>query len=166
MFKLTQEYLKTILKYENGNLIWIKTSNYHKRRIGTVSGYKRPDGYMQIRIKDKSYLLHRLVWLYHNGEFPTKDLDHINFNTKDNRIENLREATKSENQWNIGITKQNTSGFKGVSYDKRRGTWNSAVTIKSKKKYLGAYKTPEEAGEVYIKHIKEHHSEFIFKDYR
>lgn len=76
-------------------------------------------GYVQIKISGKLYHAHRLAWLYVYGYMPEKEIDHINRIRDDNRIANLREATSQLNSLNTGIYKNNTSGSKGIYYNKR-----------------------------------------------
>ena len=78
-------------------------------------------------------------------------VDHINGNTLDNRRENLRVCTRSENQRNRGKIKNSTSGFKGVSWHKNVGKWQASIGIAGIMKYLGLFTNPEEAHKAYCK---------------
>jgi hypothetical protein len=106
------------------------------------------------------YLGHRLVWLYHNGCWPSKFLDHIDGDRENNRIENLREASRTDNNRNVSRQRNNTSGFKGVSLMKRDNVWIAQITVNRKNYYLGRFSTPEEAYAAYCKAAKELHGEF------
>lgn len=98
---ITQEQLQDRFVYINGTLIYRYSCG--KRKLGSSAGYMKSDGYWRVYIHGKGYYLHRLIWLYHKGTNPTLELDHINRNKSDNRIENLREVTHKENQsWMIG----------------------------------------------------------------
>jgi hypothetical protein len=104
-------------RYENGNLYWIKPGA--KRTVGSVAGTKGdPRGYVRLSIhidgKHHRVLAHRAIFLMHHGYLP-HEIDHIDGNPLNNRIENLREVTKSENLSNTKIYRNNTSGTKGVS---------------------------------------------------
>lgn len=108
-----------------GEFSWLRESRRGIRAdgsVGTVNG----QGYKQINYKGKIYLLHRLVWLFANGEWPAKNLDHINGTRSDNRIENLRLATYQDNARNQKLHSRNTSGFSGVSQDSR-GLWDCRI---------------------------------------
>lgn len=87
-------------------------------------------------------------------------VDHINGNTLDNRKENLRLCTMSQNMFNQGAQKDNTSGYKGVSYVKDRGKWSAQIAIRGKTHYLGYFHTPNEAYEAYCTAAKQLHGEF------
>lgn len=97
---ITQEELKYRFQYQDGNLIYKYAVG--KRPIGAIAGYKKPDGYWRIYIKGKGYYLHRVIWFYFHGVWP-KELDHIDRNKSNNKLENLRSVTHKENQqWMIG----------------------------------------------------------------
>ncbi len=91
---------------------------------------------------------------------PDTQVDHRNVNTLDNRNENLRIATASNNQQNKRKYKNNTSGYKGVVYAKRRGKWQAVIKINGKAKFLGYFATPESAFAAYTKAALELHCEF------
>lgn len=98
---ITQQELLSRFLYKDGTLIY--KYSIGKRKLGTIAGYIKPDGYWRVYIRNKAYYLHRLIWLYHYGKFPSKELDHINGDKSDNRIENLREVSHKDNQsWMIG----------------------------------------------------------------
>lgn len=156
---ITQDELKKFLKYnpDTGVFTWIVYTGGNIKK-GAIAGSRRPNGYIDIRINRTGYLAHRLAWLYMNGEFPKKEIDHINRNKSDNSFCNLREASSSQNHFNREKQKNNTSGFKGVT-PKDNG-YQAQATFKGKHIHLGWFKTPEEASKVYQKFIKENHGEF------
>ncbi len=88
------------------------------------------------------------------------DIDHINGNKSDNRIDNLRLATFSENSWNAEKRSDNTSGHKGVSFDKRRGVWVAYINAYGKRKHLGRFYLIEDAYKAYEKASIDIHGEF------
>ncbi len=100
--------------------------------------------------------MHRLLM----GEPDNMDIDHVDGDGLNNRRNNLRLATKSENGRNRGANVTNTSGFKGVSWHKAAGRWLAQITVKRKNKYLGLYNTPEEAHAAYCDASKKYHGEF------
>lgn len=106
-------------------------------------------------------LAHRVAWAVHYGEWPEKDIDHINQDKGDNRICNLRLATDQENLRNIPKFSTNTSGYKGVSLIKKTGKWNARISTGSEYKSLGNFDTPEDANEAYIDAAKRYHGEFF-----
>lgn len=113
-------------------------------------GHVADDGYRRISADGKPVLAHRLAWLLTHGKFPNALVDHINRVRDDNRIENLREATHSENHQNqVGARKSSRSGVRGVSWCARDGKWKAAIRVKGKEHFLGRFETPEEAAEAY-----------------
>ena len=90
-------------------------------------------------------MAHRLAWLYHYGQWPNGDLDHINEVKDDNRISNLREATRAQNMQNVRRHKHNTSGYKGVSWMPDRHKWRAYIFVNYKQQHIGLYNSPEEA---------------------
>ena len=104
-----------------------KYFTYHKDGTFTRSdrknsnGRKDKQGYVIIKIKTKQYKAHRLVFAYFNGRFPVKEIDHINRIRCDNRIENLREATRAENNRNKSWEPNKDTGEIGIYLDKTKG---------------------------------------------
>ena len=94
------------------------------------------------------------------GKWPENDIDHINVARGDNRFSNLREATRSENLRNRGAQKNNTSGFKGVSWQKSSRKWDARINIHGKVVHLGYFDDPEDAYQAYCQAAKELHGEF------
>ena len=94
-----------------------------------------------------------------NGYFP-QEVDHIDGNKTNNKIENLRAATKSQNQHNSKINKNNKSGVKGVCWDKRKNKWKSQVALNKKNYYLGHFDNIEQATTIVNKFRKEKHLQF------
>lgn len=106
--------LRDLFDYVDGNLIWRRPrKGVNKDRI---AGYTRPDGYRATRIDGKSYLVHRLIYLYHNGYMPVV-IDHKDGNPANNKIENLRECSMSQNSQNSKIKSGNRSGVKHVRWE-------------------------------------------------
>ncbi len=113
--------------------------------IGTVAGCRRDNGYRVISLYDRLYREHRLVWLYVHGVWPSDEIDHINGVRDDNRINNLREATRKQNSANR--RKLNGDLPKGVT--KHRGKFRAQIRIQGRVKHLGVYDTPEQAHAAY-----------------
>lgn len=157
---LTAEKLKEVLSYDpmTGEFIWLVKSN--SRAIGSIAGSFDSKGYCQIKIGQRVYKAHRLVWLYVHGVWPSKGLDHFDGVKNNNRLSNLREATQVQNLHNVGLTSANTTGFKGVSFHKRSGKFIAAARIHGKKTHLGLHATAELASEAYQAAAKEHHGTF------
>lgn len=159
---MTQNELKNIVHYnkETGKFTWLNCnrSTYNNTEL---KGSDDKDGYLTVKINQVRYRLHRLAWLYVYGEFPKHQLDHINHIKYDNRIDNLRNATNQQNQWHKPASKRNTTGAKGVI--KRGNSFTAQMTINGKKKYLGSYKTVDEAKNAYINMAKQLHGEYVYE---
>lgn len=124
---------------------------YKRKRDGEIGrgiGYYG-NRYATMNIKGKSYLLHRLAWFYVNGEWPKDDIDHINGLTKDNRIENLRCASRKQNSWNRRMAKNNTSGYKGVSSHAKSGLYVAQAKQNGRVIVLGFFSDPKSASAAY-----------------
>lgn len=133
--ELTKAELDALLRYipETGEFHWINKNN--RRAAGDVAGTKSTDGYTAIRIGGKGYRAHRLAWLTMTGEVPPNQIDHINGLGRDNRWENLRLATPSQNQCNRKMDIRNKTGIKGL-FLRDDGLWQAQVTICGKSIYL------------------------------
>ena len=96
------------------------------------------------------YKAHSLVWFYFNGTWPTKVIDHINGDTLDNRIENLRDVSHQQNSWNLQKAKCNSkSGYLGVDWKPDRKKWRAQIRINGAKKLLGYFDAVEDASAAY-----------------
>jgi len=157
--KLALEDLKRFLHYnpETGVFTWIAKAA--KNTVaGTVAGRPLSNGYLAISLNKKAYYSHRLAWFYSYGYMPPDQIDHINGVRDDNRLSNLRLANQGENQQNLYLPlSHGTSGYLGVSFDKRSKKWESRIGINHKKRFLGYFSTPEEAHLAYLKAKREMH---------
>ena len=155
---LTQEYLQSAFEYRDGNLYWLESPN-KKIKIGKKAGTLTKSGYINICIDRKFYRAHRLIFLHQNGFLPNF-IDHIDCNKSNNKVKNLRVATKSQNQCNKAITSSNKSGVKNVSWSKYREEWVVQISINGKKKFIGRYKDLELADLVATEARDKYHKEF------
>lgn len=124
--------------------------------ITTTSYY----GYIVICINKYLYMAHRLAWLHTYAAWPKDEIDHINCNRADNRISNLRQATRFENARNQPLRATNTSGLKGVSQHTETKKWTASITYNRKMTNLGLFDTPEAAHSAYAAEAKKLHKEF------
>ena len=159
---LTQERLKELLHYDDatGLFTW-RVVNNNRVRVGAVAGSVTGYGYIQIQIDGHRYQSHRLAWLYVHGEIPPDQIDHIDHCKNNNRIENLRLATGCQNQMNRRVSVKNTSGYKGVHFDKNTCKWMASARANGgRRHYLGLFDTAEQASEAYQAFARQHHGEF------
>ena len=155
---ITQEELKQLLSYdpETGVFVWLVSRG--KSKIGKVAGHVMlKDGYIQIGISGKYYQAHRLVWLYTYGNFPDCQIDHIDGNPANNKLENLRLAPRNvlDNGQNKKLHKNSTTGFNGVTYSKSSRKFLSRICIENKRINLGYFDTAESAYDARLKAQKE-----------
>jgi hypothetical protein len=135
---LNQEEIRYFFHYrEDGCLLW-KERRGRRGRVGDIAGYVETNGYLRIRLYGKTFQAHRLVWLYHHGYLPENQVDHIDRNKLNNRIENLREVSKSCNMRNTGNRTDNSSGVKGVRWHRREEKWEARVKAPEKTINLGS----------------------------
>ena len=157
MSDLTAERLREVLDYdqETGVFTW-KIRTHSRVKAGDVAGALRPDGYIQISIDGCLHRAHRLAWLYVTGESPPSEIDHINCVKNDNRISNLRLATRSENLQNqLRAKSNNNTGFLGVSPNLWK--FKAEIQVDGKRRYIGTFPTPEEAHAAYLKAKRQLH---------
>ena len=137
---ITQERLKELFNYDpkTGSLTrLISPSNCVQ--VGDIAGSDKGSGYLQIKIGGRSYMAHRLAWLYVHGKWPLDQIDHINHARGDNRIANLREVSHAENQKNTSMIKNNTSGIMGVRWNKSVNKWRACIKSDGRQIHLGYF---------------------------
>ena len=141
--------------YEQAMLMWnTRYSGKVAGSVGSVNEY----GHRTVSVDRKRVLIHRVIWEMHNSPIPEKmKVDHIDGNATNNRIENLRLATNSENSMNSRMKKNNTSGYKGVSYRKDSGKWRASIRKGDRQITIGDFKTPKEAHYAYVEAAKTLH---------
>lgn len=142
---LTADSLREMLCYdsETGIFTWRETRHWRALKGTVAGGCSHQRGYRAIRINYRSYLAHRLAWLYVYGEWPSKEVDHINGDTADNSIKNLRQCTRQQNCWNGTVRDQNGVGERHIY---RRGNSFRVKFLKNKKYlYNRQFKTLERA---------------------
>lgn len=120
--------LKELFDYDRRGFFVRKTGGFAVRKGQRAGSTKRKDGYCQMRVDGTKFLTHRLVFLYHNNFCPIH-IDHINRKPWDNRIENLRETSYSNNNLNRKKHKNNSSGFRGVYFCNTYKKWKAQVRV-------------------------------------
>lgn len=158
--EMTQAYLRTILDYngQTGRFTWLKPPKYDRDLLGQEAGC-RSSGYVIIRIGNKKYQAHRLAWLYVHGSFPpTEETDHWDRDKCNNALDNLRPATRGQNQSNtIGRSKK---GYpKGVR-ETSAGRFQARITHENVAICIGQYGTANAANEAYFAEARRLKGEF------
>jgi hypothetical protein len=150
--ELTPERLRELLSCDPETCVFTWRVSRGGHRAGDVAGCKNNNGYLRITIDGRSYLAHRLVRLYFRGKFPKPgyDTDHIDGDKSNNRLSNLRHATRSQNMANRPAHANNKSGLKGASFFKPLRKWHSQIQVGGKKIHLGYFETAEAAHAAYI----------------
>jgi hypothetical protein len=140
MSVLTHDRLLSILSYskESGNFVWL--IRHGRAHPGKIAGTLRTDGYVVIIIDKKQYKAHRLAWFYVNGVWPSGRLDHEDNCQSNNRWENIRPATHSQNMANRKLNANSTSGFKGV-HCRGDGKYRAYVSRDGRRHWLGTFDT-------------------------
>ncbi|WBK39668.1 hypothetical protein [Xanthomonas phage L522] len=121
---LTFEQVDQLLAYDpaTGELRWKVARGRHGNacKAGSVAGSVNSRGYIQVGVHGRLYQAHRLAWLLHHGAWPSQQIDHIDRDRTNNRIDNLRECSNSENQQNVGKRSDNKSGVQGGALAQER----------------------------------------------
>ena len=162
--QLALDQFKQLLRYESetGQFYWLVSRG--KKMAGSLAGSLNDDGYIKIKVGDKTYAAHRLAWLFQHGELPTGQIDHINGIRDDNRIENLRLASVKQNTWNRRMRTSNATGFRGVYLDKRYGRYAGAICVNGKRMHLGCFGSPEDAAKAVAEAHVKHYGEFASQE--
>jgi hypothetical protein len=157
---ITQERLKEICTYDPETGLFEGIVNRGKRyKIGMPFGKPEKKGYLQVTIDGRTYHLQRLAWLYVHGVWPEHQIDHRNGIPSDNRLENLRDANRCQQNWNKkAITGKKTP--KNVFFLKTTGKYRVRITESFKVRFLAEYETLEEASMVAVEQRRRIHGEF------
>lgn len=156
---MTQDEIRAMFEYE-------PATGLLRRKVGGRKPYPwhgagKDRRYLAHCRGARSIYLHQAVWLYHHGYVPAM-LDHVNGDTRDNRIENLRECTNAQNQYNVPRKSNNTHGHKGVVFHRARRSrpWQAKIVVSGKGISLGYHATKEEAAAAYAAGAAKYAGEF------
>lgn len=160
---LTQERAKQLLQYdpETGKLYWKESRG--SVAAGTELKASHSLGYVRARIDGELYYGHRLIFFMETGEWPD-EVDHMYGDTSDNRWDKIRPSTHKQNLTSTKLRKDNTSGYKGVSWNKNMKKYVAQAKVNGKQTYFGLYDTAEEASKVIIKVRNEFFGDFARHD--
>ncbi len=142
---LTHASLIKLLHYDDTTGSFVRLVSGRKDKIGVEAGSTNSFGHIQIRLNGTLYMAHRLAWLYVHGQWPNTNIDHINGAPNDNRIVNLRLATPKENQENVKLRCDNTSGCRGVNWNTIERKWVSRVQHHKERIVIGRFDSLFEA---------------------
>jgi hypothetical protein len=167
------EYLRQCVREENGRLFWLERPESHFRRARDRDAWNArfagkeagcPMGKKcvrcQVMIDRNHFFRYVIIWAMYNNEWKS-NIDHRNRDSLDDRIDNLRLATRNQQQYNQGIRSNNKSGFKGVSWVQKCQKWHASIQINGKSKNLGYFDDPAKASEAYLKAATDLHGEFF-----
>lgn len=148
--------VKELFEYSDNSLTWKINKGLAKKgdkaRINNM-------GYKIVKFDGISYLEHRILWALHKGSQPDI-IDHIDGDTLNNNIENLREATHSQNMRNSKLYKNNKSGIKGVYWDSEKRKWKATLRYNGKENYLGRFDDLSKAEKVVQEARIKYHNQY------
>lgn len=175
----TPDQLRQLLDYdpETGSLSWKRrcveqfrdtkgrkkehaAANWNARYAGAEVGVIDTHGYRKFRFAGSTYYAHRVAWAIAHGAWPDAEIDHINCDPADNRLANLRQASPAENARNKRTLPRSSTGLKGVYWHRQCEKWAATIRVGGKQRYIGLYRTPEEAHAAYCEEAKKLHGEF------
>lgn len=147
----------------SGEVRWKqKLSSLSRAQVGGLVGVPARGGALKVNFLGATLLVHRLAWFLHYDEWPTKFVDHINGNANDNRLCNLRLATRQQNRANARNSKNSTSKYLGVFFNKACNKWSASIG--DNRQYLGLFDSEEEAMQAYKQKALELYGEFTSYD--
>lgn len=158
---ITQKELQELTFYDplTGVFCWRVSSSRCRRVKGQQFGSVNAYGYLTVTINRRSYMLHRLAWMYVHGRWPVAQIDHLGARD-DNRLVMLREATHFQNEQHRGKNSNNKSGYKGVCWCKYTNKWRATISADGEYNDLGRFKNKEVAALAYLLAARELHGKF------
>lgn len=148
---ITKERLHELFEYDIDTGVFTRKTSFNRWKVGDKVGYVNTDGYIEAGVDGEYYGVHRLAWIYVNGDIHVDEIDHINGVRDDNRISNLRPATKAINAQNKRVARVDSkSGILGVCWHKTSSKWHAQIQVAGKKLHLGTFVNKEDAYDAYI----------------
>lgn len=166
---LSFSYVSARLNYDaqTGKITWREKpvlrqhdKTWNTRFAGRAAGSVDPAGYFVITLEGRHYRSHQIAWLLNFGAWSPGELDHINRRRGDNRIGNLRPASKSQNAINSSTPRNNTSGYRGVHWHDGARKWRASIKINQRRLHIGYFADAAEAGSAYFAAAQKHFGEF------
>ena len=158
--RLTRARLRELLRYDpqTGEFRWRKRSGARYGPPGAPASRHQDARY--IRIDGRAYTEHQLAWFYVTGRWARPTIDHRDGDVTNNRWNNLRRATVSQNNANRRRPRNNTSGYKGVYRASKPGQWCAQIGVNGRMKHLGTFSAPQAAHAAYVAAARKHYGEF------
>lgn len=147
---LTQAALREQVSYNQNTGLFTRLISVRNSKAGSTPGQMTKRGYIQFCVGAKSYLSHRLAWLWMTGNWPRGEIDHIDGNPSNNKWHNLRDASHRENMRNQKTRRDNVARLKGVSWRPEFGKWQAQIVINGYHEYLGLFDCPTAAHCAYV----------------
>lgn len=159
---LTVERMDEIFDVDpaKGSIIWRAPPFNHPDLMGKEAGTTNCYGYVQIRIDGRIYRRARLIWFYVHGTWPSKQVDHENLVKTDDRLENLREASSDQNQWNTSVRKNNLLKAKGIDWRPDKKRYRARVVCRGITTQVGYFRSLDEAIAARAQVVIKLHGEF------
>lgn len=154
---ITVARAKELLDYDplTGDFKW-RSAQAPRMSVGSSAGSRGQ--YLRIKIDGSHYMAHRLAWLITHGSWPREQIDHVDEDKFNNRLDNLRPASDRQNKQNVSVPyRNNKSGFQGVNFHKRHQKFQAQIQVDGRKIHLGYFDTPEKAHEAYAEAKRTHH---------
>jgi hypothetical protein len=151
---LSAERVRALFDYDPAD------GRLHRKDLSRRDRRATAKGYFTITIDNRVYQEHRVVWLWHYGEWPSAYIDHVDKNPSNCKIENLRIALPYQNNGNSKISTRNKTGIKGVTTKKGSDRFRAQISINNKSKHIGIYDTKEEAAQAYARAAIQYFGEF------
>ena len=153
--------LHELFEYRDDGVLIRKIDVAKNARKGDIVGNLTNYGYLNFQINGKKYFVHRIIYYMHHGHMDdTMQIDHIDGNPANNRIENLRLVTRSQNGCNRKIDKNSTTGVKGVSWHKNIMKFEARIMKNNKRVHIGYYDTLEAAEKAITEARENEHGEY------
>jgi hypothetical protein len=159
MKTITFDQAHEYFDYLDGKIFWKKLPRANHTRVGDEAGSTESLGYRVVRVLGRVYRAHQIIFLMHHGRFPM-EVDHIDGNPGNNRIDNLREVTRSQNMANRKMSINNSSGVKGVYWHRITGKWQARFKKDGKTIYVGLFDDIGDAADAIKSSRVAHHGEY------
>ena len=158
---LPLEFARAAIAYDplTGALTRKLVDRSSKHLLGASATYRDAYGYFRVSLFNRKYLAHRLAWFIHWGSWPDGVIDHINRKRDDNRMANLRDASRSINSQNRGAFKPSATGFMGATPHGKR--FVARISVNGRMRHIGVFDTPEESNAAYLRARATFHGEAL-----